>query len=246
MNKKRDKLPSSPSSVPTTSPEPPRKTIRPTQPILRFNPAAWAKLLFLRDLGNVEVGGFGITTVNDLLYIQEFQTVKQLVSIASVSFDDNAVADFFDQQIDLGLKPQQFMRIWLHTHPGDSPEPSGTDEQTFARVFGQSDWALMFIVSRSNKTYAKLRFNTGPGGHVQVPVLVDYSQPFAASDHEAWKLEYKTNVLPEPIAYDLAGVSQFERDFRLAQAEDWADQDVHYEHLDAWTAAQDPEEVDLW
>ena len=29
-------------------------------PTLRFSPYAWAKLLFLRDLGETEVGGFGI------------------------------------------------------------------------------------------------------------------------------------------------------------------------------------------
>ena len=30
------------------------------RPILRFSPTAWAKLLFLRDYGPTEVGGFGI------------------------------------------------------------------------------------------------------------------------------------------------------------------------------------------
>ena len=29
-------------------------------PVLRFSPTAWAKLLFLRDYGETEVGGFGI------------------------------------------------------------------------------------------------------------------------------------------------------------------------------------------
>ena len=105
-------------------------------------------------------------------------TVKQRVTVASVAFDDAAVADFFDQQIDLGRKPQQFLRIWLHTHPGDSASPSSTDEETFARVFGNSDWAVMFILARGGQTYARLRFNVGPGGHVQIPVEVDFHRPF--------------------------------------------------------------------
>ena len=26
----------------------------------------------------------------------------------------------FDEQVDAGLKPEQFGRIWLHTHPGNA------------------------------------------------------------------------------------------------------------------------------
>lgn len=244
MNKKNEKLPNNPSSVPTTSPRPTRRVISHAQPVLRFNPTAWAKLLFLRDMGNTEIGGFAIAHKNDPLLVQDLVTVKQLVSVASVAFDDNAVADFFDRQIDLGLKPQQFMRIWCHSHPGDSAHPSSTDEETFARVFGNSDWAIMFIVSRSSKTYARLRFNTGPGGHLQVPVHVDYSQPFTASDHEAWKQEYEANIHPEILMPNIDGLGPFERDLPGAPREDWGDRDIGFEHLDAWAAAHGLNEED--
>ena len=40
-------------------------------PTLRFSPTAWAKLLFLRDLGDTEVGGFGISAADDLLYVED-------------------------------------------------------------------------------------------------------------------------------------------------------------------------------
>ena len=60
----------------------------------------------------------------------------------SVAFEDEAVADFFDQQVDRGLRPAQFARIWVHTHPGGWPEPSLTDEETFQKVFGRTDWAV--------------------------------------------------------------------------------------------------------
>lgn len=39
-------------------------------PILRFSPYAWAKLLFLRDRGPTEVGGFGIASPEDLLLVK--------------------------------------------------------------------------------------------------------------------------------------------------------------------------------
>ena len=169
-------------------------------PLLRFAPTAWAKLLFFRDVGQTEIGGFGITAADDLLRIEEFVTVRQEVTFASISFDDLAVADFFETQVDAGRKPEQFGRIWLHTHPGNSAQPSDTDEVTFQRVFGPCQWAVMFILARSGQTYARLRFNVGPGGEVLIPVEVDYRQPFGPSAFEAWKAEYQANVKAAPPA----------------------------------------------
>ena len=129
---------------------------------LRFSPTAWAKLLYFRDQSENEVGGFGITPADDLLYVQEFVAAKQKVTFASVRFDDEAVADYFDQQVDLGRQPQQFARIWCHTHPGDCPKPSMTDEDTFQRVFGNCDFSIMCIVAQGNQSYARISFNVGP------------------------------------------------------------------------------------
>ncbi|MGA2259419.1 MAG: hypothetical protein ABSG53_32495, partial [Thermoguttaceae bacterium] len=174
-----------------------RRYVAPPDPVLRFSPTAWAKLLFFRDLGETEVGGFGITAADDLLRIEEFCTVKQDATVASIVFDDLAVADFFEVQVDQGRKPEQFGRVWLHTHPGDSAQPSLTDEETFGRVFGRCQWAVMFIVAQSNHCFARLRFNVGPGGELEIPVEVDYSRGFGSSAFDAWEAEYKAHVRPE-------------------------------------------------
>ena len=173
-------------------------------PTLRFSPTAWAKLLFLRDFGDTEVGGFGISAADDLLFIQDVQLVRQDCTSVSVCFDDQAVAEFFDQQVDLGRVPSQFGRLWVHTHPGNFATPSHTDEETFWRVFGRTDWAVMFILARQGQSYARLRFHVGPGGEVDLPVRVDYSRSFAASDHDAWCKEYLTAVQSDelPLARD--------------------------------------------
>ena len=160
-------------------------------PVLRFSPVAWAKLLYFRDRRENEVGGFAVTSANDLLKVEDFVTVKQDVTVASVAFDDQAVTDFFDAQVDAGRKPEQFERIWLHTHPGNSAEPSCTDEMTFARVFGSCQWAVMFIIARGGKTTARLRFNVGPSGQVLIPVEVDYSDAFGPTDHVAWQASHR-------------------------------------------------------
>lgn len=167
---------------------------KPEKPALRFSPAAWAKLLYFRDKSDNEVGGFGITGPDDLLFVKEFVTVRQEVTPVSVKFNDESVADFFDAQVDLGRKPEQFARLWLHSHPGESPGPSTIDEETFERVFGNCQWAVMFIVAQRNKTYAKLSFNVGPGGRVLIPTEIDYSREFGPSEHELWDAEYAANV----------------------------------------------------
>jgi proteasome lid subunit RPN8/RPN11 len=205
------------------------------KPALRFSPTAWAKLLHFRDKSDNEVGGFGVTDADDLLFVKEFVTVKQEVTCVSVEFEDEAVADFFDTQVDLGRKPEQFARIWLHTHPGDSPEPSGTDEETFERVFGNCQWAVMFVVAENNRTYAKLSFNVGPGGQVLIPTQIDYSQEFGSSDRELWDTEYAANVKAIEWLPDRSNAESNSGDHDLS------DYDLAYEFLDEFESME-PEE----
>ena len=168
---------------------------------LTFSPAAWLKLQWLAHAGDTEVGGFGISDKRDPLYVQEFVLLKQYTTATSVQFDDNAVADYYDNCVDRGLTPDCFSRVWIHSHPGSSPQPSGTDEQTFERVFGPCDWAVMFIVSRTGRTYARLRFNSGPGGQTLLATNVDWEAwPALASNLQPavaqWECEFTQNVIP--------------------------------------------------
>lgn len=169
-------------------------------------PLAFLKLQFFLHAGETEIGGFGVSRTDDLLYVEDFVTVRQRVSCVTVEFDDTAVADYFDAMVDDGKVPAQFARIWVHTHPGSSAQPSGTDEETFERVFGRCDWSIMFILSRTGQTYARLRFAAGPKASLLLPVRVDW----AAWAHtltdmggerlgelaEAWMDEYGQNIRP--------------------------------------------------
>jgi hypothetical protein len=133
--------------------------------------------------------------------------VRQACTVVSVAFDDLSVAEFFDEQVDAARRPEQFGRIWIHTHPGESAEPSCVDEATFARAFGHSDWSVMFILARGGKTYCRLQFSTGPGGGFQVPVAVDFDRDFAASDSKSWSLEY-ANCVRAAEEFDCLGTGQ--------------------------------------
>ncbi|MCA8990747.1 MAG: hypothetical protein KDA88_02150 [Planctomycetaceae bacterium] len=120
--------------------------------------------------------------------------MQQTCDWAYVAFADESVADFFDDQIDAGRHPAEFARIWLHTHPGDCPEPSAVDEETFASVFGSTDWSVMFILARGGASYARLRLNGGLSLDVKLRVEVDYSAEFPASDLVTWEAEYHQHV----------------------------------------------------
>jgi hypothetical protein len=165
------------------------------RPVLRFTPYAWAKLEYLRDYGPTEVGGFGRSAPGDLLLVEDLLLPQQADSPVTVEFGDEAVADLFDRQIDAGLRPEQFARIWIHTHPGVSALPSSIDERTFTRVFGDCDWALMMILARGGATYARLQLRAGPGLARRLPVAVDYSRPFPGSDRRLWRGEYDYSVV---------------------------------------------------
>jgi proteasome lid subunit RPN8/RPN11 len=187
---------------------------------LTFSPLAWLKLQYFCHTGDTEVGGFGISSERDLLYIEDFITVRQETTAISVGFLDNAVADFFDACVDRGLTIQQFSRVWCHTHPGDLATPSSLDEATFARCFGMCDWSLMFIVARSGQTYARLSFAAGPGGHILVPTAVAWpAWPDALHQRPGvleaalaqWQHEYAENVISLPTSFqDLVRASEIE------------------------------------
>ncbi len=214
---------------------PTRKCPTPSVTALKFSPHAWSKLLFLRDIGETEVGGFGITSADEPLYVEDLSLVKQSCTWSHVSFDDESVADYFDDQVDQGRVPDQFARIWIHTHPGDCPLPSVTDEETFCRVFGESDWAIMFIIAREGQCYARLRFNVGPGGELDIPIDIDWGSAFHGSDFEAWNREYNACVHASGTVADSGeafGTDLVESPFRHELDLDWCQSWFDYVDFD--------------
>jgi proteasome lid subunit RPN8/RPN11 len=181
-----------------------------------FHPLAWLKLQFFCHAGQTEVGGFAISAEHDPLYIEQFLTVKQFTSPMTVRFDPAAIADHFDACHDAGLPPARVARVWCHTHPGDSPDPSCVDEETFATAFGSCDWSVMFILSRTGRTYARLNFVAGPRGSLLLPVAVDWDawprmvleRPAGLANLlEQWTVEFEQNVRPEDRWPRLADVA---------------------------------------
>ena len=134
------------------------------------------------------------------MLVRDFVTVKQDAGLCHVDFDDEAVANYFEDQVDAGRQPNQFARIWLHTHPGMVASPSRTDEDTFANVFGNCDWSVMFILGDQNKTYASLQIKA-TNSQMPLSVEIDYNTLFPGVDIDAWELEYDTNIRPAIVKF---------------------------------------------
>jgi len=225
-------------------------------PTLRFSPFSWAKLVYFRDRGSTEVGAFGISRQNEAVPIVEDETereesleeqlpskldwnrllclddivfVKQRTTCVSVEFDDEAVADFYEDQVDAGREPFEFSRIWIHTHPGESAEPSLTDEETFARCFGNCDWSLMFILAEEGEFYARLQLRGDVSVAFPIPVEIDYGCEFRGSDREEWDREYRENVEPHLEWYEFD-----ETDFGQMTSEEQEFLGAYYDEFESY------------
>ena len=161
---------------------------------LKFTPYAWGKLLYMRDIGDTEVAGYCITETNDPLLVTDFITIKQTCTGCTFDLDVDDLSEFSEKMLDTGLMPWQFSNILAHTHPGDSPNPSGVDEENFEKAFSHPDWAIMFILAEGGQTYCRIKSNTGPGLEKTLKVSIEWGYEFYGSDHDDWKAEYKNNV----------------------------------------------------
>jgi len=162
--------------------------------VLRFTPHSWAKMLYFRDIGPTEVGGYGICETEDPLLVTDICLIKQECTPCTIDFDKQDMADFMEKMTDKGLSPWMHQNIFWHTHPGNCAKPSGTDEQNFDKAFSHPHWAIFFILAKQGDTYARLRYNVGPGTEVLLDYCVDYSIPFVGSNHQEWDKEYKDKV----------------------------------------------------
>ena len=171
----------------------------PKNPKLMFSPYAYSKLNWLCQRANTEVAGFGITPIDDPLYVEDFLMVQQEAQPAYVEFDIDGLSEFQMAMAELGYKFHQFGRIWIHTHPSIGANPSGTDWNTFGDVMRDANYGLMYIMSKDGKQTCHLRIGCGQVGvslDRSIDVGIDWLRPFTTLGEQAdWEREYLDNVL---------------------------------------------------
>lgn len=167
---------------------------------IKFTPYAWAKLLYMRDRGGTEVAGYGVTGTEDPLLVTDFVLVKQECTIVTFDLDAADSAEYMEKMMDKGLMPWQYANILIHTHPGDSPSPSGVDEKNFISAFSHPNWAIMFIIAEGGACYCRLKVNVGPGSVVELKTIIEWNTKFDGTNIQAWEEEYQTKVVEQHVA----------------------------------------------
>lgn len=157
---------------------------------------AWSKLTACRDLHDTEIAGWFISESPDKLFnIVDFMTTKQTVTVATAEFDDEDLARFTFEMAEKDIMPCQCQKIWVHTHPGNSCQPSGTDEDTFKRMMNQvsmNDWLMMFILAMDDTYYCRVGIKTQFA--IVYYVLKDSQVDIELYYEDAWLEEFDKNI----------------------------------------------------
>lgn len=179
---------------------------------LKFKREVWDKLIYLRDKGNTEIGGYGISDPDDPFLITDFVMVKQDAGPATVDFDDEGLTDHLIEFADKDVEPWQCTRCWIHTHPGNSAHPSGTDEVTFRDMFGEMSWGIMFILAKDSSYTCRMICKSEPVEVVfDLPVKV---LPYeTATEHPEWDAEYDDKLTRKTYATNTTSVSTWKQGY---------------------------------
>lgn len=178
---------------------------------LLFSPYAWAKIQrFFMWAGKLEMSGFGVSKSSSLLYVEDFQTIKQVADGTNTEMDDMALNKYIGDMARKGIPPAECARIWVHSHPFTTttmPGPSTQDKETFKDKIcdgWNADWGAMVIIG-GKEIYCELFVHLSKFdgySRFQIPVATDWMGPIWDEHDEAWEKEFDEHVIeeiPEPV-----------------------------------------------
>ena len=162
---------------------------------IHMTPHAFWHLQWMAQRTECELSSMGVLSIEKTGFtLVDVILVKQEVSIAHVDLDMDWWAE---KQVELfetrGIQPWQ-TSVWLHTHPTGVERPSTTDEETMRESFGTWDFAVMIVLTKCGRFFARLDLNHDFG-----PPEVAFRQRFS--------VEYDIEVL-----WTEAGDEQIGRD----------------------------------
>lgn len=166
---------------------------------LTFSHFAWTKLCYFRDKGPTEIGCYGLSDPDDPLRITDVLMVDQECTSVFAEMDGESLAKLMDEMYEKGIKPERFTRTWIHTHPGNSANPSSVDEQTFEKNYGDAPWAIMAILARGGDFYARLRLKSGA---FDISTPLSYAvEPAVYNQEKQWEELYNKHVTEKKYQY---------------------------------------------
>lgn len=197
-----------------------------------FTPYSWAKLCYLRDKGNTEIGCFGVAETPDPLLLTDIFLPVQECTMSTVDLDGQSLLKYRARCRAVGLDEKHSFRVWIHTHPKMSAKPSSVDETTYNLLFANADWGIMLIVSKSGEEYARVRYGgDGPQADAELDIAIDYSTPFPASDHATWDRIYAATVtkkvyVTKPNSTQTTGKNGWKSDVKQKWVNGWWVDDI--------------------
>lgn len=190
---------------------------------IKFTSHAWKKLSYLCAKGDTEIGGFGISSQTNPLLIEDFLMLKQKCTSTFVEFDPDDLNAHMIRCLERGIEPNRCMRVWIHTHPGNSAGPSGVDEKCFKEEFANPDWAIMFILARGGNCTCRLKVNNGAFTMTkELKVEVEAAPPpvypeWDAEYTENWSEMRYQNTLNMSFPQGQAGLGEWRRDYTTGE-----------------------------
>lgn len=131
-----------------------------------FSEYAFSKLTWFRENCNennvsdknfknptfLEVSLMGVSESDkDINYITDFICIPQEASMGLTEPTDEGMAEYLEGMLlDKEISVVRCGRFWAHTHPGGSPTPSSTDNDTFKKWFEHSDIGVMYILAEND------------------------------------------------------------------------------------------------
>jgi proteasome lid subunit RPN8/RPN11 len=161
---------------------------------LTVDRGVWARIMYFAKEADGEISGMGITPKENRWHIEEFVLPKQECTAAHTEFDGTELAKLMDEYIVKGYEPWQTQRVWIHTHPGFSAEPSGPDWANFDANYVRDrddSWGTMIVVNQKGEVSVNVWF--GMLGAVMKGELVVVDREVEIHGEE-WKKELDEKV----------------------------------------------------
>lgn len=145
------------------------------QPLV-VSASALATIHWMVEKTTAEISAFGISDPDNPLHIVDFIIPKQQTSSASIDIDMEWWADYQFTLDDNNIDPSR-VNTWFHTHPASMCSPSGTDQETMDKSFGNDPLAIMLITAHNYKSHAQLELNVTTPVQVRAYAYLEHNIP---------------------------------------------------------------------
>jgi hypothetical protein len=184
-------------------------------PSLILAPWAFLKLQFLLHAEENGTYGFGVSRLEDLLYVEEFIAVAR-AEVSSGEEQGRSLSEYIE-----GLaaawseSPTRFGRIWFSTCVKDSARGRETDERVVERMCRGSGWWVSLRMACSGRMDARLHYACGQRARVPLAVCVDWAR---------WSRLLREGTAPIE-AWLRAWTNEYQQHWCAQGSADWSDLD---------------------